>query len=107
MGALRDLLGDYDKNVTLSKRGWKASCTARLQASAVEGEEAKDAVMQEENNDGEWATGPGAEIQAELHEIEADKKYLISLTRKAGEGLVFAQTAAGIRSKFADAVKGK
>lgn len=62
MGALRDLLGDYDKNVTLSKRGWRASCTARLQALAVEGEEAKDAVVQEENKDGEWATGPGAEI---------------------------------------------
>ena len=41
--------------------------------------------------------GPGALIAGELHEIEPEAKYLVSLVRKEGDGLVFAQEAEAIQ----------
>lgn len=109
MGALRDLLMSYGK-VSLSKDGWKMTCIAKKQEVKVTGdneEESKES-MQEESKDTDWdAPGPIAEIKAELFELEKDKKYQISLTRKQGEGLIFAETAAGIQGEFAKAIKGK
>ena len=93
------------------------TCIAKKQESKPSGEsgdneeeskeEAKE-TKQEESKDTDWdAPGPIAEIKAELYELEKGKKYQISLTRKQGEGLIFAETAAGIQGEFAKAIKGK
>lgn len=109
MGALRDLLMSYGK-VSISKNGWKMTCIAKKQEVKVSGdneEESKES-KQVASKDTDWeAPGPRAEIGAELYEIEKGKKYQISLTRKQGEGLIFAETAAGIQGEFAKAIKGK
>jgi len=110
MGALRDLFMSYGK-VTLGKTGWKMTCIAKKQEKELSGgdnEEESKETKQEESKDTDWdAPGPFAEIKAELYELEKDKKYQISLTRKQGEGLIFAETAAGIQGEFAKAIKGK
>ena len=97
MEHLRDTLDWYDEDdedkqtLKLSKSAWKAQVVVHRQDFNDKGENEDESASHD---------GPGALISAEIHEIEMNSKYMISLVRKQGDGIVFAKEAYSIKQEF-------
>ena len=99
MEHLRDTLDWYDndkdqkekRTLKVSKSSWKVQVVVHHQDVNDEGEDEKEKATTD---------GPSALISAEIHEIEANSKYMISLLRKQGDGIVFAKEAHSIEQEF-------
>ena len=101
MKHLRDILEWYDedadkKTLKLSKSAWKVKVVVHSHSQDFNNIHDEDDKKEEKAS----TDGPCALISAEMHEIEAGSKYLVSLVRKQGDGLVFAKESEKIKEMF-------